>query len=155
MPDLTGLTRAVRTLFQPVHVGESWTLILPQTCEGHKGLSLSQWAASQQRRRRCLFLVILDTFVISWSVDIQLQVAACSNFTEHLFQGLPVTMVTLKPFRLVLCTWPASIPSGAGTCHHRNHFPHLNSGLSDRQGVGGEWLGAPSWEKDIPWPGWQ
>lgn len=47
-----------------------------------------------------------------------------------------------KPFRLVLCTWPASIPSGVGMCHHRNSFPHLNKGLFDRQRVGVEGLAA-------------
>lgn len=46
----------------------------------------------------------------------------------------PVTMVTQKPLRLVLCTGPASTPSGVGTCHHGNCFPHLNKGpLEDRR----------------------
>lgn len=62
------------------------------------------------------------------------------NFMEHLFQALPVTMVTQKPFRLALRTWPASIPSGVGMCRHRNSFLHLNKGLFDRQGVGAERL---------------
>lgn len=77
------------------------------------------------------------------------------SFVGHLFQGLPVTMATQKPFRLVLCTWPASIPSGVGTCHHRNRFPSLTRGLSDGQQVGVKWQRVPSWEQDVPWPGWQ
>lgn len=43
-----------------------------------------------------------------------------------------VAMVTQKPLRLVLCTWPASTPPGVGTCHHGDSFPHLNKGLLDR-----------------------
>ena len=67
----------------------------------------------------------------------------------------PVAMVTQKPFRLVLCTWPASTPSGVGTCHHGNCFPHLNKGLLDRQGAGLDGLGSEGWGRNPPWPGWQ
>lgn len=83
------------------------------------------------------FLVALDTFVISCSVDNQLQAAACSNFMEHLLQVLPVTMVTQKPFRLALCTWPASIPSGVGMCHQETTFPTLTKGCLTDGGGGG------------------
>ena len=62
---------------------------------------------------------------------------------------------TQKPFRLVLCTWPASTPSGVETCHHGNCFPHLNKGPVDRLGAGLEGLGSEGWGRDPPWPGWQ
>lgn len=52
----------------------------------------------------------------------------------------PVTMVTLKPFRLVLRIWSVSISSGVGTCHHGDSSPHLSRGELDRQRAGVEGL---------------
>lgn len=34
-----------------------------------------------------------------------------------------------------MCTWPASIPSGVGTCHRKNSFLHLNKRLLAAWGV--------------------
>lgn len=70
--------------------------------------------------------------------------SSLSSSTQQLYGAFvpsaPVAMVTQKPFRLVLCTWPASTPSGVETCHHGNCFPHLNKGPVDRQGAGLEGL---------------
>ena len=77
--------------------------------------------------------------MISCSVDNQLQGAAGSNFMEHLFQVLPVTMVTQKPFRLAPRTWPVSTPSGVGMCHHRNSSPPLTKSCLIGPGQG--WRG--------------
>lgn len=157
MPEITGLISTVRILTGPRHVGESRALTSPpnlrKLTQGHRGPSLQHVVASEQVRCRHLPWLTVGTPVIC-SVDRQLQAAAHSNFMEQLFRRLPVTMATQKPFRLALCTWPASIPSGMGMCHHRNSFPHLNKGLLDRQGWGGG-AGSSGPGQDSPWPSWQ
>lgn len=68
-----------------------------------------------------------DTPVVSWSVDKQLHWrhaaalwSVCSQCSCH--YGNPKA------------SQPASTPSGVGTCHHGNCFPHLNKGpLEDRR----------------------
>lgn len=67
-----------------------------------------------------------------------------SGGTQQLYGAFvpraPVAMVTQKPLRRVLCTRPASTPSGVGTCHHGNRFPHLTKGPPNRL-----WAGAEGW----------
>ena len=76
--------------------------------------------------------------MVAWPVDRQLLWRHAATLWSVCSQA-PVAMVTPKPLRRVLRTWPASTPSGVGACHHGNRFPHLNKGQPNRRGQG--WRG--------------
>lgn len=88
---------------------------------------------------------------LSWSQGTRLWLpglwtGSFSGGTQQLYGAFvpraPVAMVTQKPLRRVLCTRPASTPSGVGTCHHGNRFPHLTKGPPNRPWAGAEGLGS-------------